>query len=126
MEALGLDFDVILSSPFLRARQTAEIVAKFLKSEDCLSLCNHLTPGGKPEALIREILRFDKRSEDLLLVGHEPYLSKLISLLISGDSFCQVTMKKSGLCKLTTGVLLNGRCASLEWLLTPRQLTLLA
>jgi phosphohistidine phosphatase len=61
-----------------------------------------------------------------MLVGHEPYLSGLISLLVSGDSDCRIVMKKGGLCKLSVGTLKHGRCAALEWLLTPKQLAAMA
>ncbi len=60
-----------------------------------------------------------------MLVGHEPYLSTLISLLLSGDGGLQVEMKKGGLCKLSVESLKHGRCAKLEWLLTPRQMRLM-
>jgi phosphohistidine phosphatase SixA len=62
----------------------------------------------------------------VLLVGHEPYLSGLVSLLASGGATLTVVMKKGGLCKLTTGSLIHGRCATLEWLLTPKQMALMA
>jgi len=52
--------------------------------------------------------------ESVLLVGHEPYLSGLISLLVSGDGSLAVVMKKGGLCKLSTDSLKHGRCAALE------------
>ena len=64
--------------------------------------------------------------ESVLLVGHEPYLSGLISLLVSGKETFTVTMKKGGLCKLSTDSLHHGRCAALDWLLTPRQMALMA
>ena len=61
----------------------------------------------------------------MLLVGHEPYLSGLISLLVSGEATCAVVMKKGGLCKLSIESLKPGRCAALEWLLTPKQMGLM-
>jgi hypothetical protein len=50
----------------------------------------------------------------------------LISLLVSGDTKTAVVMKKGGLCKLSIEPLKSGRCAVLEWLLTPKQMTLMA
>jgi phosphohistidine phosphatase len=58
----------------------------------------------------------------VLLVGHEPYLSQLISHLLTGGPDCQITMKKAGLCLLTIESLRDDRRATLEWLLTPRQM----
>jgi phosphohistidine phosphatase len=123
MLALKLDFDVIFSSPYWRAKQTAEIVAEILGAEDRLNFSDHLAPNGHSDALVRQILRH--APGEVLLVGHEPYLSKLISLLISGQTKVGISMKKAGLCKLTTESLQSGRCATLEWLLTPKQLGLI-
>ena len=62
----------------------------------------------------------------VLLVGHEPNLSELISLLVSGDASLNLAMKKGGLCKLSAEALSPRRCATLEWLLTPKQMGLMA
>ena len=62
----------------------------------------------------------------MLLVGHEPHLSRFASLLVSGRPDAALTLKKAGLCVLETGDLVAGRCASLGLLLPPRLLTRLA
>ncbi len=126
MQALELSFDGILSSPFLRARQTAEIVANTLGLRRELHFCDELTPAGDPKALVRFINRMQPAPENLLLVGHEPYLSELLSLLISGQPDAAIDLKKNGLAKMeVTPRLKYGRCATLNWLLSPRQLALL-
>jgi phosphohistidine phosphatase len=120
IKALGVSFDLILTSPYLRARQTAEIAAEVLGPEDGCERSPHLAPDGDPRALIAEIVA--RRPADgarILLVGHEPYLSQLISTLTSGDAGTQVMLKKAGLCKLAAPSLSYGKCASLEWLLSP-------
>jgi phosphohistidine phosphatase len=126
MEALELSFDLILSSPYLRALQTAEIVAKALKGRKKVELSESLTPGGSTRKLVELLNRVQPSPESVLLVGHEPYLSGLISLLVSGDAGFAVVMKKGGLCKLSTESLKPGRCAALEWLLTPKQMALMS
>ena len=126
MEALELSFDLILSSPYLRALQTAEIVAKALKGRKKVELSESLTPGGSTKKLVELLNRVQPSPESVLLVGHEPYLSGLISLLVSGDAGFAVVMKKGGLCKLSTESLKPGRCAALEWLLTPKQMALMS
>jgi phosphohistidine phosphatase len=125
MLALELSFHHILSSPFVRAHQTAEIVADVFKATEELKLSKNLTPSGNPEALLREVHSLPKPADDVLLVGHEPYLSRLISQLVTGQPDHDVTMKKAGLCLLTAETLRDDRCATLEWLLTPRQLALM-
>ncbi len=126
MKALGLSFDVILTSPYLRARQTAEIVAAEFDAEKKLELCPHLEVAGDPAELVVELQARSDSLESVLLVGHEPYLSELVSVLISGDERTEVTMKKGGLCKLTADKISYGHCANLDWLLAPKQLTRIA
>jgi phosphohistidine phosphatase len=124
MQKLELKLDVILSSPYKRASQTAEIVAKkYTKSK--LGFSNELRPEGKFNNLIKHLKQFDSDS-GVMLVGHEPYLSELISLLISGDARSGLQLKKGGLCKLGVERLTDGRCATLEWLLTPAQMERIA
>jgi phosphohistidine phosphatase len=126
MEAMELSFDLILSSPYARARQTAEIVAEALHARKKLQFTDSLTPEGSPRKLVELIHGLKQQPDDVLLSGHEPYLSGLISLLVSGDRGLSVIMKKGGLCKLSVEQLKPGRCASLEWLLTPKQMALMA
>jgi phosphohistidine phosphatase len=125
MLALNLSFDHILSSPYVRAHQTSEIVVDVFKAKEKLKLTKHLTPSGNPEALLREVDSLPKPADHVLLVGHEPYLSRLISQLFTGQPDNAVTMKKAGLCLLAAESLREDRCATLEWLLTPRQLALM-
>jgi hypothetical protein len=53
-------------------------------------------------------------------------LSRLIALLTAGNTGMEIDLKKGGLCKLETESLRYGRCATLEWLLAPRHLVLMA
>jgi phosphohistidine phosphatase len=125
MEALGLRFDAILSSPYVRARETAEIVAEAFNLAGALSFVSALTPGGSHEMLVRALRELKPRPEAVLLVGHEPHLSEFASLLVSGSARGVLVLKKAGLCKLFTDSLTAGRCAVLEYLLTPKQLELM-
>lgn len=125
MRELELSFDVILSSPLVRARQTAEIAAEALDAQKKLRLCDHLTPDGDARELIKTLKALNGAVENVLLVGHEPFLSELIALLVTGSKGSAVALKKGGLCKLTVHELQSGRCASLDWLLTPRQMELM-
>ena len=81
MKALELDFDLILSSPYLRARQTAEIVADLFESRSRLEFTEHLKPAARPEALVQALRRLEGPPDEVLLVGHEPFLSHLVSVL---------------------------------------------
>lgn len=121
MREMGLSFDLILSSPCVRARQTAEIVARGLQTLEPLELVAWLAPGVTPRKVVESLRHLDPAPKQVLLVGHEPGLSELVSLLVAGNPGLEVVLKKGGLCKLTAETLKPGRCAALEWLLTPKQ-----
>lgn len=120
MRALELDFDVILTSPYVRARQTAELVAEHLQPARRLGLCEALASGGSPGAVLASVAALKPVPRRLLLVGHEPDLSGLISWLLTGATALPVEMKKAGLCKVSAAFPPRPRGGTLEWLLTPR------
>jgi phosphohistidine phosphatase len=122
LDKLDLEFDAILSSPYAYARQTAAIVAEaFDIKKKTILLSENLAPGGDAAKLIEEINALQD-VENVLLVGHEPGLGQLTSLLVTGSAEAGLGLKKAGLCKLVVEELSLGRCAQLEWLLTPGQL----
>lgn len=124
MKKMGLRFDLVLSSPFLRAKQTAEIAAKSLKLQKKLAFSDELTPGGNPQALIQQLNAARPKPDAILLVGHEPSV-RLIGLLTTGESNLAIDFKKGSLCKLETEKLNHAQCATLSWLLAPRQMKLM-
>jgi phosphohistidine phosphatase len=126
MRALGLKLDVVLASPYIRARQTAEIVAGAFHAKRKLHVADGLAPEGSAHQLIRLLKDKYAAAEHILLVGHEPDLSEMIGLLLAGRTGVPLALKKGGLCLLTVESLACRRCARLEWLLTPRQLESIA
>ena len=121
---MGIRIDLILTSPYLRALDTARILHKKLElGPETLVTLEDLSPFGDPDHLIREIGRQYASLGSIALVGHEPSLSRLIAVLLSGDPTLPITLKKGGVCCLTVERLEYGRCASLEWLLTPAMLS---
>ncbi|MBL8051344.1 MAG: phosphohistidine phosphatase SixA [Anaerolineales bacterium] len=118
LRALGADFDMILSSPYTRAKETAEILGEVFKIKKKISYTDNLIPMGNPDLLIAEINE-KYTADSLALVGHEPYLTSLISLLVGQTSSVDITLKKGGVCLLSTEDLRHTRRATLEWLLTP-------
>ena len=123
---MELSFDVVLSSPLVRARQTAEVLIEELKARQKLQLTEHLSPGGRAKDLMRLIQGLPGSPQEVLLVGHEPDLGQLASLLLTGGDALSVNFKKGGIARLAVGNLQAGRCATLEWLLTSRQLERMA
>jgi len=115
---LGVEFDLILSSPYVRARETAEILADVFKMKKKILFSDNLIPLGNPELLITEMN--EKHSVDsMAVVGHEPHLSTLVGLLAAQNGKIDVTLKKGGVCYLSADDLHHERRATLEWLLTP-------
>lgn len=118
LRSLGVSFDLILSSPYIRAKETAEILADVFKMKKAIEFSDNLIPMGDPDLLIAEIN--EKYSVDsLALVGHEPELTHLIGLLIAENAGIDITLKKGGVCSLSADDLHHTRTATLEWLLTP-------
>lgn len=115
--------DVILTSPLVRAHQTAEIVTTVLRLKRRLHLCDHLAGGGDAKRLIAEINRRHGQANSIMLVGHEPDLSSLASLLLTGSArAAAIELKKGGVCVLEADTLFVGRCATLLWLAPPKLL----
>jgi len=116
---LGVEFDLILSSPYVRARETAEILADVFKMKEKIAFSESLIPMADPELLIPEFN--EKYSVDsLALVGHEPHLSALIGILTTENTKLDITLKKGGVCYLEADDLHHDdHRATLEWLLTP-------
>lgn len=121
LRTLDVRADRILSSSLRRARQTAEIVAEELGSV-VPETTPFLDPGADGERLCGFLARRAEEAERIILVGHEPALGVLASVLLSGDRRMRIVMKKGGICKLRINRLRWGRCATLVWLLSPRVL----
>ena len=122
---LGTEFDVILTSPYVRARDTAKILAKEFGMKNNVAFSDNLIPPGNFENLIKEIQeKYDVNN--LALVGHEPMLSTLISWLTTGNTDAKITLKKGGVAFLIAENLYQDGRAALQWLLTPAQMVELA
>ena len=96
MDALGLSFDLIFTSSYMRARQTADIVSRRFPD---VPLVEHraLIPEMGIDA-IRAMLRAAPGPlSSVLLVGHEPDLGELACALLSGETGAWLPLKKGGL-----------------------------
>jgi phosphohistidine phosphatase len=122
MKKLGLTIDHILTSPYVRAAQTAKIAATVLGLEKGLKIEPLLAAEQEPRALLSKLEDWEWDSLSVMLVGHEPYLSELASLMIGAEHGCAIRMKKGGLCKLVVRQLTPRPWARLDWLLAPKQL----
>jgi phosphohistidine phosphatase len=116
---MELDPQLILTSPLIRAYQTAEIIAKRLKLQDKLVEDERLGSqfGIK---FLAEILAGHSKADSLMLVGHEPGMSETVSQLIGGG---RIDFKKGALAcvQLDDAKSLRG---ALVWLIPPKVLAL--
>ncbi len=113
----GLEVDRIVTSPLIRARRTAQIVAEELGKIDDLEIAPELGAENSAET-IRDWLR-ERSEERLMIVGHNPSLSDLVGLLTLGETGkLPVELKKGGIAALSTTVPMRARY-QLDWIATP-------
>lgn len=112
--------DLMLSSPYLRAVQTAEIFASALEHhKQKIRKTDLLLPGADPMQLFRELAR-EKQASAVFIFGHAPHLDDLIATAI-GSKHHVTALKKAGvaLVELRRMVPPSGE---LVWLATPKML----
>jgi phosphohistidine phosphatase len=118
LERLDFGVDRIISSPLVRAVQTAEIVATALRRRNRLVEDRRLGVDFGSEFLAEMLLEYED-ARDLMLVGHEPSMSATIGRLIGGT----VELKKGGLARVDVHDRTQAH-GVLDWLLPPRVLLL--
>ncbi len=118
--ALNLRFDLILTSPLIRALQTAEILQAEGLSQS-LSPADYLSPEGKIQSWLNWLEAWRSPDKTLALVGHEPNLSTWAELMMFGKSVGALVLKKAGAIALhipDTGTPIGN--SQLFWLTPPR------
>ena len=120
LKSLDVKFNHILTSPLLRAKNTAEIVAKSLKFKGKIEEIDALKPEGNKLEFYSILSKLEQDSV-ILVVGHEPYLSIMISEAIS-QSDCRINLKKAGLARIRVLSTIPKIKGELRWLLTPKHL----
>lgn len=121
MQRLKIFPNMVLTSPLIRARQTAEAVAPALDAP--VEVVDELRSGATYEDFERLIRRF-AGVECLMIVGHEPDFSGVAAALIGAASGALV-LKKAGLIRVDTGARVERGRGRLRWLLTSHQLELI-
>ena len=99
LAALEPGIELILCSPYARARQTAEPVARALKLSSKLRETRTLEPERDPDDVLAEIR--DEGVGSVLLVGHEPHMGALLGRLVAGRPGLVIPMKKAALARLS-------------------------
>lgn len=120
----GVELDRIVTSPLPRARRTAEIIAEALGLEDRLENAQVLSAGSSAQAIAGWLV--DRSEANLMIVGHNPILDELLSLLLLGDEEAlPFSFKKGGVALLNRQSIHIDRF-ELAWAATPRLLRALA
>jgi phosphohistidine phosphatase len=109
---------LILTSPYRRARETADIVADLLANEAEVMETKALEPDSNAENVWREV-RAHKPIDSVMLVGHEPLLSTVTAFLLNSPSL-RVDFKKSALVRLDIEQFTTQPHGTLRWMITPK------
>jgi phosphohistidine phosphatase len=115
------DVQMIASSPFVRAMQTAEILFQQFRVQDIYE-CVELVPSAPPQAFAQWLKAKAKTKTCVMAVGHEPQLSVFASWLLSGKTDSFIDLKKSGaICIEVESVEdVYAACGALRWVLPPK------
>ena len=125
LQQLKLELDVIVTSPYVRAAQTAEHVARVFGIRVPIREFEWLRPDIAPADASRN-LKVLAAHQGVLCVGHEPHLSGWVAELCAGSGGMRCLMKKAGAaCIEIETVPPRQGSGTLRWLLTPKQLTLI-
>lgn len=115
---LGVELDVILTSPLTRAEETATLLSSGLKKRVPVETVAALAPGGKFAAVVEAVTKQAKRHRRIALVGHEPDLSETAARWLAARG--HIEFRKGAICALDLDSATPGGPATLRWLLPPR------
>lgn len=119
LDDLAVAFDLIITSPLVRARQTADVLAESLKAKPQVTTSDSLAPAGTPAAVMQEIGKHARKAS-IALVGHEPNLGELAARLIGART--PFAFKKGAICRIDFEVLPPKGLGQLQWFVPPRML----
>ncbi len=123
LDELGVSIGVILTSPLVRAKQTADVLSEGMKGHPPVVTTDALAPAGAAVAVTQEISKH-LRKGSIALVGHEPNMGELAARLIGARS--PIEFKKGAICRIDFDVPPPKGVGMLRWFLTPKMLRNLA
>jgi phosphohistidine phosphatase len=119
LSRMGVSFDVVLTSPLVRTRQTAEILAAEFAPRPPVVHVDALAPGGAHAALVAELEKHVRRRR-IAIVGHEPGVGELAGRLAGVRH--PLEFKKGAICRIDVDTLPPRGDGTLRWFLTPKVL----
>jgi phosphohistidine phosphatase len=114
---IGVELDVVLTSPLVRTRQTAELVAGAFEAKPAIVTIESLAPGGAAAAVLADLEKHAKRTQ-IALVGHEPGIGELAARLLGHRH--PIEFKKGAVCRIDVTSLPPGGPGHLRWFVTPK------
>ena len=117
LATLGVTFDLIVSSPLTRTRQTASVFADYLPKKPPVELSDALAPAGTPADVMQEIAKHAGKGR-IALVGHEPNIGELAAVLIGARA--PIEFKKGAICRIDFDGLPPKSLGMLRWFMPPR------
>jgi len=111
----------ILSSPLIRAIETANIAHSSLRIRSAVHILDELLPDAPPNRLLSILQDFPPES-CVLCIGHEPHLGRVASVFLSGRTTTSFPLKKAGACLIELPIPAKPGQGVLRWWLTPSQL----
>ena len=111
----------VLSSPLIRAIETAKIVHSSLRVRSAIQIVDELLPDAPPNRFL-SILHNLPPESCVVCIGHEPQLGMVASVLLSGRATASFPLKKAGACLIELSVPAKPGRGVLRWWLTPSQL----
>jgi phosphohistidine phosphatase len=111
----------VLSSPLIRAIETARIAHRSLRVGSAMHIVDELLPDAPPNRLL-SILRKLPPESSVMCIGHEPQLGMAASVLLSGRVSASFPLKKAGACLIELPIQAKPGQGVLRWWLTPSQL----
>lgn len=116
---LGVAIDLVLTSPLVRAKQTAQILAQGLRPTPPVALVAALSPGVPPAQIMESLATF-RKMHGIALVGHEPGIGELAASLIGAKS--TLPFRKGGVCRIDFASVPAAGAGQLIWMATPKML----
>ena len=111
----------VLSSPLIRAIETAKIAHSSLGARSAVQIVDELLPDAPPDRLL-SFLRDLPPESCVLCVGHEPHLGIVASVMLAGKHSTAFPFKKAGACLIELSIPAKPGRGVLRWWLTPDQL----
>jgi phosphohistidine phosphatase len=117
LDRLDVTFDVILTSPLVRARQTADILSAEMDGHPAIVNVEALAPGASYASLVTELEKHARKAR-IALVGHEPGIGELAARLVGSRH--PIEFKKGSVARIDVEQIPPAGPGDLRWMMPPK------